>query len=148
MSKPKNNRKPTPSKNPVQEVLERARVLDRRRQAQIENQKAAINRLLERFDGIQLLDPQTGHPLMPPTSHAIYNEEMGILHGAYADAAAEAAELRSVLTSLVSSIDGTPLDGVSWPKAAGREALAQALHDARELLGLNDAVTQQEAPAG
>lgn len=128
MPKPK---KKQPSKNPIQEVLEKARVLDRYRQAQIENQRQSITRLLERFDDGKAAG----------TSHAVYTEEMGILHGAYADANAEAGELRDALTALVSAIDAiTPrLTQVDWGTLA--DALAQAR-------ALTAAESSQEASAG
>lgn len=82
MPKPK---KKAPSKNPIREVLEKARALDRRRQAQIENQKQAITRLLEALNGHQ------------PVKDVLVSENQ-LLIEAVSDAQARIEELEQALS--------------------------------------------------
>lgn len=130
------------------QIINQAQALDRRRQAQIENQKQSINRLLARFDGVQLLDPQTGHPLMPPSSHAVYGEEMRTLHEAAAELVAREQEAREVMRQLVAAIDGLPLDGLRLGRGAHVTAFAEALAQARALVSVSAPVTESTGQAG
>lgn len=103
-TKPKQAR----SKNPIQEVLEKARALDRRRMAQINNQIGTINRLL--VDGT-------------------YDAEMKILHEGSAALAAENAELREALLQFVRVANSAKDDGL-----LDGEGLSDAVTRAQELL--------------
>lgn len=99
----------------IKEVLQRAMSLDRRRQAQINNQVASINRLLGEDHG--------------------YTEEMRVLHEGAAAFAVENEDLRTALSDLVRAIRVLHLDQLT---VAGRDTdtrpYLDALHAAEELL--------------
>lgn len=111
------------------DIINQAQSLDRRRVAQIENQKKSITRLLNLG-----IDPETD----TTTPEARYTEEMRILHEGAAVLTVENEDLRQALRALMAAIDGTPLDGVSWgTDKSRRDALAYALAAARAHVGLN-----------
>lgn len=135
MPQSKPPRKKNVSKNPIQAVLEQARAIDRRRQLQIKNQAGSIDRLLAQINEHQCMthDPQTGHPLISSPMRG-YAGEMEILHGALAQYQFENETALDIIRQLVGAIDGTPLDGVSWPSKQGRMNLAEALAAGRALI--------------
>lgn len=123
----------------IKEVLQRAMSLDRRRQAQINNQVASINRLLEQFD-------EGKHA---GTSHAAYTEEMRVLHEGAAAFAVENEDLRTALSDLVRAIDALHLDQLT---VAGRDTdlrpYFDALTQARALIGLSEPVSASGSAEG
>ena len=129
-SKPKNVNKP----DRMKEVIQKALSLDRRRQAQIENQKRSINRLLERFDEGKYAG----------TSHAVYTEEMNILHMAAAQFRVENDDLRAVLRDLVTALDALPLDMMSTRGTNLPEIVAAA----RALITVSAPVSESGGEAG
>lgn len=112
---------PAKRKPEIQQILEKAAALDRRRQAQIKNQSLAITRLLEAMNGGKTL----------PDAHT---EEMQILHAGAAVLQVENQDMRAALKALVDAIDAMPMDAIS-PKltAPVSGTLAVALSDARTL---------------
>lgn len=126
------------------QIINEAQSLDRRRQAQIENQKQSITRLLERFD--TALSGTLANPHLPiPTSHAVYGEEMEVLHQAAAAAIANEQETREVLRELVRLLDADPAD---MGPAAQEAMLSEALTHARQLVGLSAPVSESKGEAG
>lgn len=127
-------RKKQPSKNPVLEVLEKARAIDRRRQAQIHNQAESITRLLAQINehSCMPLDLMTGHPL---TSKPMlgYSEEMRMLHEGFADLQVRYEDAVTTLAQLVAAVDGLPDGRACGDKEAGIR-LAEILSSARELV--------------
>lgn len=104
----------------LETIMNEAEQLDRRRQAQIRNQRDSITRLLTRFEA----DPEAG-------ARVVYSKEMAILHEGSAALAADLDSLRDVVRRLVSAMDTAP--------AAGRDTvmtieLADALSVARSWL--------------
>jgi hypothetical protein len=120
---PKKNppaRKPTGKvKSRLQQILEQANTLDRRRQAQIANQVAAINRLLK--DGE-------------------YDEEMRILHEGAAVLAVENQDLRAALRELVRAVDATV--------HIDNDRAGDALDQARALIAVSAPVSEQDGAVG
>lgn len=113
MPQSKPPRKNQQASNPIKKILEQARSIDRRRQAQIENQVQSINRLLKSGE---------------------YSEEMRILHMATAQYKVENEDLTAALRQLVDKIDGLPLDGLRLGRGAHVTAFAEALAAARALI--------------
>lgn len=113
MPQSKPSRKKSAGKNPIQAVLEQARAIDRRRQLQIQNQAASIDRLLK--DGT-------------------YAGELEILHGACAQYQFENETALTLIRQLVGTIDALPLDGLRLGRSAGVTAFAEALASARALI--------------
>lgn len=94
-------------------VIEKAQAIDRRRQAQIENQKASINRLLVNGE---------------------YTAEMQTLFQAAASLQVENEMLGAAMKALVASIDALPLDGLRLGRGAHVTAFAEALAAGRALI--------------
>ena len=125
---PVSNKNPKAPKSAVQAerqkrmaVIQSANQLDRRRQSQINNQVATINRLLLALDEGKAAG----------TSHAVYTEEMKILHMAASQLQVENQDLVAALKRLVAAVDEVPgLDG----DAATADELAEALSEARTLV--------------
>lgn len=132
--------------NRLQLIIQQAQALDRRRQAQIQNQIGTINRLLERFDAaseadhLNRLDPHAQSSI--PTSHAAYSEEMRTLHEAAAELVAREQETREALQELVRALDNR----VGLHQAA--MMLETELVTARRVLGLSAPVSESGASAG
>lgn len=136
MPQSKPSRKKSAGKNPIQAVLEQARAIDRRRQLQIQNQAASIDRLLGVISEHSCLpiDSATGKPTLGEPMRG-YAGELEILHGACAQYQFENETALTIIRQLVEAIDGTPLDGVSWgTDKHRRDALAEALAAARALI--------------
>lgn len=129
---PRNKKKPSDrtrrAQNAIQDLMQRAHALDRRRQAQIQNQIGTINRLL---DG------------------GTYTEEMRILHEGAAESIARNEELTHALSELVNAVQAqVPVDVILPARAAGKTRLLEALDEAKRIIALSAPVTQQEASAG
>lgn len=84
----------TKAQRRVENVIDGAQQLDRRRQAQITNQAASITRLLARFEA----DPETA-------ARAVYSREMHILHEGAAVLMVERDDARMALRQLVEGLD-------------------------------------------
>lgn len=122
-------KKSNPRSDRTLEVMQRAMALDRRRQAQINNQIASINRLLGEDHG--------------------YTEEMRVLHEGSAVLLASAEEARDALRSLVRAIDALHLDQLTVAdRDTDTRPYLDALAQARALIDLSDPVTSQEAQVG
>lgn len=134
---PRNKKKPSDrtrrAQNAIQDLMQRAHALDRRRQAQITNQIGTINRLLERFD-------EGKHA---GTSHAAYTEEMRILHEGAAESIARGEELTHALSELVNAVQAVDLVA-----ELDNARLTTALDEAKRVIALSAPVTHQEASAG
>lgn len=111
--------------------MERAQAIDRRRQAQIENQKASITRLLN----ASIRDDDTVTP------EARYTEEMGILHTATAEAVARSDELEQAAAAVIERAREVAGDAINYDHAARTFA-----DDVLELLSV--AVRESKASAG
>ena len=128
------------------DIIAQAQKLDRRRQAQIENQERSIARLLARLDAAAT-QTQTGNAITTPTAYAAYTEEMRILHEAAAAILAENGELRDAMRDLVSAIDALPDNRAGGDRAAS-DGLAVALAAARALVAVSAPVSESGGEAG
>jgi hypothetical protein len=132
-------KKSTRQPDQLKEVLERAMAMDRRRQAQIANQVASINRLLAGAEEHECFphDPATGHPMIQKRPYG-YTDEMRVLHEGSAVLTVENQDLRAVLSELVRFIDARE------PTTLHGDVLAQA----RALVGLSAPVSEQGSAEG
>lgn len=111
---------PNRRRNEIQQIIDKANALDRRRQAQIANQAASIDRLLKLLN-----EGKAGT--------AAYSEEMQILHQAAAALVVERDELRTVLEDVLDNL-ATELYGQLDPRVPGK-ALSDAVRRAEGVLG-------------
>jgi hypothetical protein len=136
----------TSSQRRFESIISNAQAIDRRRQAQIANQIATINRLLARFDEasyadhLNRLDPHAQSSI--PTSHAVYSEEMRMLHEGAAVLVAERDEAIDVLRQLVAVVEKHAESHDQFGE------LLAATRRARDVIGLSAPVSEHEGATG
>lgn len=114
------------------DIINQAMALDRRRQAQIENQRRSITRLLN--SGIDYKGDTT-------TPEARYTEEMKILHEGAAALGVQLEDTQKMLEYLIAAIEH------DFPHERLQQ-LAVVLPQARALVGLSAPVSDAEGEAG
>lgn len=119
------------------DIINQANALDRRRQAQIENQRKSITRLLNAGIGV---DDTT-------TPEARYTDEMAILHEGAAVLRVQLEDTERALRDLVAAVDALPDSRAQGDRAAG-EQLAHALAAARGLVAASALVSESGDEAG